>query len=977
MKTLRNIILVSLILFPATVIAETRITDPNSIINGAFWTKSGSPYILDTDLYVSKGHSLYIDKGVTVLSGTSTNSGGSGSTDIAGGSGDEGKFISLNGDLVIHGTAEEPVRVEGLGMINLDGATVTASYVDLSLRGEVNLSGASSTFDHVSFRGVTDAAAALTARGSRIDISDSEFSGNKSAIRSVLLIDDPVLMRSTGVDDSSSVARLPIEQNRVTIHNSLFYDNARFAIFNDIDNVIDARDNWWGTSTESIGPATTTNRQQYGNTVYGPVDTSDWKHDKPVLVKPICCSNTLFLPGLEASRLYIDRLSPVGQRTATSTNRLWEPNRNDDVRKLFMDSSGKSIDNSVYIKDIIDGGFTYKIYDKFITMMNGLVADGKIKEWLPFAYDWRKDVGEIISDPTQYATTTKSIVAEFLRMASSSPTGKVSIVAHSNGGLVAKMLGKRLEELGKSGLIDKVVFVAVPQWGTPQAIAGILHGDGQSLGKGLILSQGVARTLGLNMPGAYGLLPSMEFFRHITDPVVTIASSTRNGSSTQTALTQIANVDSLATFLTGLFDKRPRPLESETTLPAVLSSSLLSLANALHSKIDIWRFPTSTKVFSIAGWGIPTTKTVNYGNGVPTKTMTNFGDGTVLAPVAGGYDSGANSSDSVGSTTLYVDERKGPDHASILESSTVREMIEDIIASSSSPGSGVGGSLPVGVSYTLPPITSDSWITVGIHSPVDIDVYDNVGGHVGIIPNPDPTSDIVLLDNTIPGAIYDAMGDTKYVMLPASPSQIYDVKLKGTDVGSFTLTLDQTVADRPAVSRTYSELPVTPLLLADFQISSLIDLSHAVVSASSTVPGGIYLDLASTTPPVLHMDVDGNGVADITVPANVGSSTGSGVDPLIYINSIKIIIKSLGLKKAVEKELLSRIDRIGSLIRRGKTEKVRVTLKQMLNRLDSDHIGRDKRHWVHWKAGRITASDRQTLVEMLESLLKALEKDLS
>ena len=43
-------------------------------------------------------------------------------------------------------------------------------------------------------------------------------------------------------------------------------------------------------------------------------------------------------------------------------------------------------------------------------------------------------------------------------MASSSQTGKVNIVTHSNGGLIAKALINKLKKLGKENLIDKKIW---------------------------------------------------------------------------------------------------------------------------------------------------------------------------------------------------------------------------------------------------------------------------------------------------------------------------------------------------------------------------------------------------------------------------------------------------------------------------------------------------------------------------------------
>ena len=58
-------------------------------------------------------------------------------------------------------------------------------------------------------------------------------------------------------------------------------------------------------------------------------------------------------------------------------------------------------------------------------------------------------------------------------MASSSKTGKVTIVAHSNGGLVTKLIYNQLKDKGEADLVDKIIFVAVPEIGTPQSLPSL------------------------------------------------------------------------------------------------------------------------------------------------------------------------------------------------------------------------------------------------------------------------------------------------------------------------------------------------------------------------------------------------------------------------------------------------------------------------------------------------------------------------
>ncbi len=60
---------------------------------------------------------------------------------------------------------------------------------------------------------------------------------------------------------------------------------------------------------------------------------------------PTCCSNVVFLPGLQGSRLYKQQMFE---------NKLWEPNTNSDIEKLYLTDQGESIDSSIYTEDIVD-----------------------------------------------------------------------------------------------------------------------------------------------------------------------------------------------------------------------------------------------------------------------------------------------------------------------------------------------------------------------------------------------------------------------------------------------------------------------------------------------------------------------------------------------------------------------------------------------------------------------------------------------
>ncbi len=864
-KRLTSVVLILslFIVFPLFTHAETRISSLPSTPT-IIWNKEGSPYILDKAVTLGANQKFLIGPGVVIKSSSPPTSS------------DFNTIWADAGEVIISGTKNEPVLITGLWTMGLG----KKGRIEHAILDGTGIYSTSATMTILSTR-ISNASLALDARASYIDIRDSEFINNRNGILSApLRFPAPMVMR---VDDPA--------ENHITIHNSSIISTKFVPIRNLTLNTIDATDNWWGSPT---GPVSTS--------TIGPVIVNPWLTEAPKeKIRIVCCSSVLFLPGLEASRLH------------GGTNQLWEPNRNDDVRKLSLTSEGASIDPSIYAHGIIDYGLGLpwkNIYGKFIAMMNGVVADKTITSWLPFAYDWRMSPA--------YATTTKKLIEEVERLASTSKTGKVTVIAHSNGGLVAKALGSELEKIGKAGLIDKVLFVAVPELGTPQAIAGMLHGTDQALGKGLILESGVARTFGLTMPGAYGLLPSSEYFNRIVEPVITFAGKA------------VGSYESLANFLTGKSDGRSQPQESDLKSPSVLSASLLSKATSMHSLLDSWRFPTTTDVMSLVGWGTPTTRTIEYSTSSPRIIKGPEGDGTVVI-------NSTNPSLYFNQGLFNHDNRSDVEHANILDADPVKSFISKVVATSSLASAADSTSYLTSTKPNAGDYPWMKWYTVSVHSPVDVDIYDSHGGHMGTVPlsSIDPKfkdSDLMYLDDTI-GGQYEAIGDEKYFTIPAD--ETYTVQLKGTGTGNFTYQVQKFVGgNMTEVSNTvYTDLPVTPLLVASTTISS------------------------ATTTPLLNLDVDGNGTVDIkTLPS-------PAMDPLLHLTAMKTIILSLHLKQNLEKNLLQKIDRVAKLIARDKQGKAIKKIKTLVERVENKH----------WDIKKLTEADKQTIVNMFSDLLANLE----
>jgi len=560
-----------------------------------------------------------------------------------------------------------------------------------------------------------------------------------------------------------------------------------------------------------------------------------------------CASNVLFLPGIEASRLY----RPDG---GGGDKKLWEPSLLDTLHDLYLTPEGKSVRTDVYTKagDIIDETPVTgaNIYKSFIAKMNGLVAAGTINAWEADPYDWRLSLDDILAHGKQVgthisyldATSTPYIIQELKRLAATSKTHKVTIVAHSNGGLVAKQLTELLGP-DASTLIDKMIFVAVPQAGTPAAVAADLHGYGQAFGGGFAVSQATARTFASTSPMAYHLLPSARYFTQVDNPAVSFDSSLPDWIARYGA-----TIHSQARLHTFLIDSYGR-VASQTgdiNQPIQLSGTLLSSAEAVHSDLDNWAPPAGVQLIQIAGWGVPTTvASLTYKKkdaGVsPEANFTVDGDGTVVVPSA------LWTSTTTGVANYWVDLksyntllnrilglRLKADHSSILEVPSLLAFITDNLLVRDS------SILPQYISSSTPPTDShDIRLRYALHSPLTLNLYDDQGRHTGV------STTTGQVEEQIPGTYYTEFGDVKYLFTDASTSA--QVVMEGYAPGTFTFNVDQYSGDVLTASTTFKDIPTT---------------------ASTTATLSIQSDITTLSP--MKIDKNGDGIIDATLAPKLG-----------------------------------------------------------------------------------------------------------
>jgi hypothetical protein len=621
--------------------------------------------------------------------------------------------------------------------------------------------------------------------------------------------------------------------------------------------------------------------------VYHPQGFGGVRFTNENVVAPTGTSNVLFLPGLQGSRLYENVLG--------FEKRRWELGIGSsqlDARALYSDTSGASL-KSIYTKDdgviaTVDVPFAkFDLYRSFLDQLEGFRQEGKITDYAAFPYDWRANPTDVVEQGVPYAEGRHDIVHEVERLAGSSKTGKVTIAGHSNGGLVAKALMRRLEREGKAALIDQVIFIDTPQLGTPQAIAPMLHGDYGSLTSfgGLYLTKENARGLAENMPDAYALLPSDAYFNHVPGTLIDL-SLAPNLRSVANLPNGVSTPEEFETFLTS----RAKPPAGDIETPNTLSSSQLSRAKTMHAELDAWTAPASVRAIAISGFGLDTAKGITY---VEKKEkdclllvivckdvtklthradMTTAGDGTVIA-----------ASEASGNTETYMLDIAGANnanqtnwrHGTVTESKPLQQLFAKLLE-------GDTAELPTFVSQTVPEATT-ARTRIRVLSPVTLDAYDDQGRHTGPAKNPDATSDLLYKEEQIPNSYYEEFGEGKYLGLPADAN--VTIRLQGTDTGTFTYEVTKVDRSGNETVMTYEDVPVT---------------SSTTASMALTPSGAIQLDI----------DSDSDGSMD----ANLAG--GESMNPLTYMGIMRQLFGSMQLATSTEAQLSAKLINLDHILRK-------------------------------------------------------------
>lgn len=688
-------------------------------------------------------------------------------------------------------------------------------------------------------------------RQSYLHISDSNFNGTseKKAILSSVLNYADVQDCTGACGYRDSVCRNACYEQAITHHpDKVLLDN-----------------NWYGSAD---GP--TVDNEKKGIVLSGDYTLRNWSTKEHELFSQ-GSSNVMFLPGIKASKLY--KKGMVG-----TEDQLWPPNYfGNDLGELNLDGNGKSIE-SVYTRDAIsEVGIPMikeNIYKSFLEKLAELKEEGTITDYSEFAYDWRQSVEDIVERGTPYQNETKSAIETLKNLSESSKSKKVTIVAHSNGGLLAKAIMLELENLNLTDKVDKIILVGTPQMGTPLATLSMLYGYDESAIFGTLISRKDSRILAENMPGAYGLLPSFEYFRRLENPFITF-SSERTGyfDFKKSYGDSIDDYGEFKSFLLGEGDGRNKPAINELEKENILNGNLLNEASEMHQKLDAWIPPQNVEVIQIAGWGLDTVSGVEYkekeqvscagAGSVPycfpngkfepiyEPKFTVDGDKVVVSPSALMLSEAPNVKRYWVDLWTYNAKFKDRKHKDLLE---IEELINNIFNIFQNKVIDTTQffrySRPDPKDYLNP----KPRLRLSLYSPLDIHLYDKYGNHTG--PKEIEIDGVkqIVIEEAIPSSYYIQYGERKYVGF--SGGENINIEMDGYANGSYTLKMEEVKISESAeeiVSHTeFKDLPVSPQTKIKLEIpeSGLAEVSS------------------------LTADFDGDGTEDYSVvPVPNGTTT--------------------------------------------------------------------------------------------------------
>lgn len=285
--------------------------------------------------------------------------------------------------------------------------------------------------------------------------------------------------------------------------------------------------------------------------------------------------SVLFVPGTMGTRLS----TPAGEE-------VWPPTPLEVA--LGYKRRAKLMQDDLEVGDIVRSVSCFDVYEPLVETLNaiGYKESGAGDRLELFAYDWRRDLEQIADG---LAARIEAIAAK---------AGSITIVAHSMGGLLARLVVEGSKFKAKPWLkqIDSLITLGTPHLGAPLALARIL---GLDSAMGISAADFKALAADRRYPSGYQLLPA---------PAEAACWNIKPHSD-------LAELD--------IYD------------PAIatglgLDPQLVARAAWVHDTLAKGQAPAHMRYFYFAGTGHKTATRINIGSAAPRVTRAeDAGDGTV------------------------------------------------------------------------------------------------------------------------------------------------------------------------------------------------------------------------------------------------------------------------------------------------------------------------------------------------------------
>ncbi len=635
----------------------------------------------------------------------------------------------------------------------------------------------------------------LALYGSKADIADSTFTGNGETgietysrvgeiYQSELNASD---LKVSGYDSGLAfyggtvyVEQTKLFQNyigfeaysspNVTIVESSITGNA-YASSVYSASIVNAINNYWG---DSSGPFEINLNsgglggeiQSNGNIIFSP-----WLASNPLV--EFIHNPVLIIPGV------------LGTEISKDNDKLWlDILRNiTDIGDQFMDPLQFNVDltpsdMSLTIGDVIRKetltritfDYTGGLIDEF--QNQGYVEDTDL---FLFSYDWRYGVSE---------DNINKLKQKIQDIKTQTGANEVDIVAHSTGGLLVK---KYVIENSVNHYTGKAVFVGVPNTGAPKAIKTLLQGDSFGIP---FLSDEEMKKIAKNLPVVYDLSPSQQYFNTKGSYVKIIHQEFFSSSS------QDLDFNQANSFLTNDHN---------------LNNQALINAQNLHTA-DFDNFDmrnSGVNLYSINGCKAGTISKV-----IERRVKSLLG-GTLIGYQQPEESPGDGTVPLESATNLSTNQDHKyyalkANHAKMLSQEGIRQEIVNLIS---------GSNLDVGDSLITQDISKCKLKgkAISVYSPLGIDITDQDGNHSGLVSDG--------IQNDIPNADFEIMGEHKFIYLPDDEGQIYTINIKGTGNGTFTFKNQDINDNQVTQTQVFSNIPVTSSLTGQINLGIITTLS--------------------------------------------------------------------------------------------------------------------------------------------------------